>query len=215
MEPQSTTPQAQPFNLQTRVVNILTKPKQEWPVIAAEPRDIAALYSKYIVLLAAIPAICGAIGNAVIGVSVPFYGQYRTPFVSAIVGAVIQYVLVLVGVYLSAFIVAKLAPSFQSEPDVAQAAKLVAYSWTPAWVAGVLLLIPALSPIVALVSLYSIYLMYLGVSPLMKTPADKVIVYLIVSAVVAIVVYLVIGAIAGVLLVAMGMGMGGLARPTL
>jgi hypothetical protein len=215
MEPQSTTPQAQPFNLQTRVVNILTKPKQEWPAIAAEPRDIAGLYSKYIVLLAAIPPICGAIGNSVIGISVPFVGHYRTPFVSSIVGAVIQYVLVLVGVYLSAFIVAKLAPSFQSEADVAQAAKLVAYSWTPAWVAGVLLLIPALAPIAALVSLYCIYLMYLGVSPLMKTPADKVIVYLIVSAVVAIVVYLVVGAIAGVLLVAMGMGMGALARPTL
>ena len=215
METQSTTPQAQPFNLQTRVVNILTKPKQEWPVIAAEPKDIAALYSKYIMLLAAIPAICGAIGRVVIGVSVPFVGTYRAPFASAIVGAVIQYVGVLVGVYICAFIIAKLAPSFQSEPDVAQAAKLVAYSWTPAWVAGVLLLIPGLGLIVALVSLYSIYLLYLGVSPLMKTPADKVIVYLVVSAVIAIIVSLAIGAIAGVLLVAMGMGMSGLARPTL
>jgi hypothetical protein len=213
MDTQPTTPQ--PFNLQTRVVNILTKPKQEWPVIAAEPKDIAGLYSKYIVLVAAIPPICGAIGNAVIGMSLPFYGHYRTPFGTAIAMAVLQYVLTLVGVYVGAFVIAKLAPSFQSESDVAQATKLVAYSWTPAWVAGVLLLIPALSPIVALVSLYTIYLMYLGVSPLMKTPADKAIVYLIVSAIVLIVVYVVVGLVVGAIMLAMGLGIGAMARPAI
>jgi hypothetical protein len=206
MEPQSTAP----FNLQTRVLNILTKPAQEWPVIAAEPRDIAGLYSKYICLLAAIPAICGALGRSIIGVSYGF-GTYRAGLVGSIVLAVIQYVLTLVGVFVGAFVIAKLAPNFQSDPDTAQATKLVAYASTPGWIAGVLLLIPALGPIVALVSLYSIYLVYLGMTPVMKTPADKVIVYLVVSAIVMIVVYFVVGAIAAGLLVTMGLGMGAMA----
>ncbi len=204
METQSTS--SQPFNLQTRVTNILMRPKQEWPVIAAEPRDIAGLYSKYIVLLAAIPAICTAIGQAVIGISVPFVGTYRVPFVNAIVMAIFQYVMTLVGVYVSAFIIAKLAPSFQSEPDIAQATKLVAYSWTPAWIAGVLNIIPALGLLVIIASLYSIYLMYLGVTPMMKTPADKVILYMVVSFIVALVVFLVLGAIVAVIVGAIGFG---------
>lgn len=196
METQSTTPQARPFNLQTRVVNILTKPKQEWAVIAGEPKDVAGLYKNYIALLAAIPVVCMAIGWSVIGISMPFVGHYRVSFGTAFANAVIQYVLTLVGVYVAAFIVAKLAPNFQSEPDVAQAVKLVAYSWTAVWVAGVLYLVPALSILVMLAALYCIYLMYLGFTPLMKTPPDKVVVYLVVSAIVAIVVFFVIGVIA-------------------
>ena len=31
-------------NLQTRVTGILTDPKAEWPAIAAEPDDVAAIY---------------------------------------------------------------------------------------------------------------------------------------------------------------------------
>ncbi len=193
MDTQATSAQPQPFNLQTRVVNILTKPKQEWAVIAAEPKDIVGLITKYVVLLAAIPAVCNMIGTVVIGYSVPFFGQVRVSLPRALAFAVVQYVLGIVGVYVAAFVLAKLAPSFQSEPDTAQAAKLVAYSWTPAWIAGVLLLIPALSPLVMLASLYGIYLIYLGVNPCMKTPPDKAIVFLVVSAIVLIAVYFVIG----------------------
>jgi hypothetical protein len=210
METQASATPSQPFNLQTRVVNILTKPQQEWPTIAAEPRDIAGLYSKYIVLLAAISPICMAIGYSVIG----FGFGIRYSFAGALTLAVLQYVLTLVGVYVSGVVVAKLAPTFQSEPDTAQAVKLVAYAWTPAWVAGVLNLIPALGILVVLASLYSLYLLYLGVTPVMKTPADKVIPYLVVSAIVLIVVYFVIGAIASAIVMTMGMGLGAIARPT-
>ncbi len=182
-------PQPQPWNLQQRIVNILTKPKQEWPVIAAEPKDVTGLYRNYIVLLAAIPCVAMALGFSIIGIPVPFYGHVRLGFGTAFTNAIVQYVLSLVGVYLSAFVIAKLAPNFQSEPDIAQALKLVAYSWTPAWVAGVLLLYPGFAPLAGLAGLYGIYLIYLGVVPLMKTPPDKVITYLVVSAVVMIVVY--------------------------
>jgi thiamine transporter ThiT len=197
MENQTTTPAQPSGNLQVRVRNILTKPKEEWAVIAAEPKDIAGIYRNYIVLLAAIPCIAMALGMTVIGIPVPLIGHVRVPFGSAFANELVTYVLSLVGVYLMAFVVVKLAPYFQSEPDIAQAVKLVAYSWTPAWVAGVLLLYPGLAPIVGIAGLYGIYLIYLGVGPLMKTPPDKAIVYLVVSAVAAIVIYFVIAMIAG------------------
>jgi hypothetical protein len=197
MKSQSVPTQASLVNLQTRIVNILTKPKQEWPVIAVEPKDIPGLYRNYIVLLAAIPAVCTLIGTSVVGFPIPFDGTYRVGFGTAFASAVVQYVLSLVGVYVAGLVIAKLAPNFQSEPDTAQAVKLVAYGWTPAWIAGVLMLYPALSPLVMLASLYGIYLIYLGVSPLMKTPAEKVVTYLVVSVIVLIVVYFVIALIVG------------------
>jgi hypothetical protein len=209
MDSQASASSPPPFNLQARVTNIITKPKQEWPAIAAEPKDIAGLYSKYIVLLAAIGPICMAIGYSVVGLG---FG-IRWSFGGAFTLAALQYVLTLVGVYISGLVIAKLAPSFQSEPDTAQAIKLVAYAWTPAWVAGVLYLIPALGILVMLASLYSLYLLYLGVTPVMKTPPDKAIPYLVVSAIVMIVIYFVITAIAGALVVTMGLGIASIARP--
>src|SRR5713226_913732 len=55
------------MNLQTRVVNILTKPGSEWPVIAAESTDVVSLYRDYIAILAAIPAVCKFLGCSLMG----------------------------------------------------------------------------------------------------------------------------------------------------
>ena len=57
-----------------RVKGILMSPRAEWQVIDAEPATVASLYTGYIVPLAAIPAICSAIGMSLIGMSIPFVG---------------------------------------------------------------------------------------------------------------------------------------------
>src|SRR5437867_805625 len=172
------------MNLQTRVVNILTKPGAEWPVIAAEPTDVASLYTNYILLLAAIPAVCTFLGLLLIGV--PLFGTYG--FSAALVAGVMSYVSALASAYIAAFIIEKLAPNFDSRGDTAQALKLVAYASTPMWVAGILHLVPLLGILIVLAALYAIYLFYLGLTPVMKTPQDKVLPYMVVSAIVVIVV---------------------------
>jgi len=183
------------MDLQKRVVGILTGPKAEWPVIAAEPTDIPALYKEYIAILALIPPLATFVGMTAIGLSVPMLGRYRVGLVRGLVTAVVQYVLALVGTYVAAVIIDKLAPTFKSESNQVQALKLVAYASTSSWVAGAMAIIPALAPLAILGGLYAIYLFYLGVGPLMKTPDDKVIPYMIVAAVVVIVVMFVLGAV--------------------
>ena len=177
------------MNLQGRVINILTKPKQEWPVISAEATDVATLYKEYIAPLAAIPAICGFLGMTIIGVTI------RTSMGSGLTSLIMRYLLSLVGVYLAAFIIDKLAPNFQSTPGIVHALKMVAYASTASWVAGVLLVFPVLRPLAILAGLYGIYLFYLGLLVVMKTPPDKVIAYTVVSAVIIIVIFSVIEAI--------------------
>lgn len=191
--------QTTPPALADRVKRIITDPKAEWPVIEREATTVEKLYREYIALLAAIPVLATMIGSVVFGTTVPFLGTFRTPIVEALVTAIITYVLALVGVYIAAFIVDKLAPTFDSKPDQIQALKLVAYAYTPAWVAGALNIIPMLGVLAALIGgLYSIYVFYLGVPVMMKTPEAKVIPYMIVSAIVIIVVSFVLMIVAGV-----------------
>lgn len=181
------------MDLQTRVVNILTKPGDEWPVIAGETTDAATLIKGYVAILAAIPAVGSFIGSVVVGVSVPFLGSIRVGPVHGFATMIVQYVLSIVGVYVASMVIDKLAPSFESESNAVQALKLVVYASTPSWLAGVLNIVPALGVLGILAGLYGIYLFYLGVTPLMRTPQNKVIPYMLVSAVVVIVVMVIVG----------------------
>jgi hypothetical protein len=185
------------MNLQERVTRILKQPKQEWPVIEPEPTDIATLYKSYIVPLAAIPVVAGFIGRVVVGVSVPFVGRYRFGVADALRIAVFEYIGALVGAFVAALVVSKLAPKFASRDDQRQALKLVAYASTPVWVAGVLNIIPMLNFFILFAGIYCIYVYYLGVPVMMKTPPDKVIPYMVVSVIVIIVLYIVIALIMG------------------
>lgn len=185
--------------LQARVTNILKDPKREWPVIAAEPTTTEKLYSSYIVPLAAIPAIATFIGYSIVGLSLPFVGTVRVGIIRGLVSAFVSYVLSLVLVYVAAMIVDGLAPKFESTPNRLEALKLVAYSYTAAWVAGIVMVIPALAILGVLGGLYSIYLFYIGLPVMMKTPESKVVPYMAVSALAVIVLGFVVGAMTAVI----------------
>src|SRR5262245_27952441 len=186
-------------NLQARVTNILKQPAAEWPVIAAEPGDVASLLQGYAAPLAAISAICRWIGFSVVGISVPFVGTFRVGIVRGLANAIVYWVFALVGAYIAAVVIEKLAPTFKSSGGTVQALKLVVYASTPVWVAGVLSLIPALSPLIIIAALYAVYVFYLGLPRLMHTPSDQVIPYMVVSALVMIVVTVCFGIVTGVI----------------
>jgi Yip1-like protein len=170
-----------------RVKNILLKPNDEWAVIEKELTDTATLYRTWIIPLAAIGPICGAIGMVVFGFSIPFAGSVRLPVTTALTNAVIGYVLSLVFVFVFALIIDGLAPTFGGTKNQVQALKVAAYASTASWVGGVFGLVPALSIISLVFSLYSLYLLYAGLSPLMKSPKDKAMPYTIVVILVGIV----------------------------
>ena len=172
------------MNLVERVKGIILSPKTEWPVIAGEPGDAGYLFTNYVAILAAIPAVCGFIGSVIVG----------GPIVGALLVAVIHYVLAFVNVYIVALIVNLLAPTFNSQKSFASALKVTVYSYTPSWLAGVFLLIPGLR-FLTILGLYGLYLLWLGLPPVMKTPPEKAIWYTIVIVVCAIVVAIVLGAV--------------------
>jgi hypothetical protein len=182
------------MNLVARIQAILLNPKAEWPVIEREPGNVGFLFTNYVAILAAIPAVCGFIGTSIVGVA-----GYRAGLFSGLLGAIVGYILAFVSVYVMALIIDALAPSFNGQKNFNNALKLVVYSYTAAWLGGVFSLIPAISILGLLCGLYSLYLLYLGIPVLMKSPEDKSLVYTVVAVVCAIVVSIVIGAIPAML----------------
>ena len=187
-----------------RVKNILLNPRQEWQVIDAETTTVGELYTGYIAPLAAIPPIAQAIGYSVFGVSVPFLGTYRTPIGSALEQRAGDLRPDARQVYVLSLIIDALAPNFGGTKNQIQALKVVAYSSTASWLAGIFALIPGLR-FFGILGLYSLYLMYLGLPTLMKAPQEKALSYTVVVIVAAIVLFMVVGLVAG-RFVAMPMG---------
>ena len=159
------------MNLIERVKNILISPDAEWPVIAEEPGDVTTLFTRYVAILAAIPAVCGFIGGSIIGMTVSV-GTFRVPILAGLINMVLGYVFSFVIVYAVALIIDALAPSFRAERNFSAALKLSVYSFTPVWLAGIFILIPGLR-FLSILGLYGLYLLWTGLTPLMKVPRDK------------------------------------------
>ena len=183
------------MNLVDRAKKILLQPKTEWPVIAAEPHTVQGLYTGYVMILAAIPAVASFIGYSLIGVSM-LGASYRWPITNGIAHLVVSYLLSLGWVYVLALIIDALAPNFGGEKNFMQALKVSAFSPTAMWIAGIFSIIPLLA-ILGIVGLYSLYLLYMGLPVLMKTPEDKAVPYTVVVIIVAIVLAIIVGALAG------------------
>jgi hypothetical protein len=183
------------MNLVDRVKGIIVSPKQEWATISRETTSIAELYTSYILILAAIGPVAYFIGVSLIGINVPYFGAYRVPIVSALIFAVVRYGLTLAMVYVLAFIIDALAPSFLGEKNLNQAFKVATYSLTPSWLGGIFGIIPVLGILGLLLALYGLYLLYLGLPVLMKSPKEKAVVYTIVVVVAGIIISLLISVI--------------------
>jgi len=166
------------MNVVERAKNIILQPKQEWPVIAAEPHTVQGLYTQYVMILAAISPVASFIGYSLVGMG-GFGVTYRIPIGAGIAYMVLSYVLMLGAVYAVALVIDALAPTFGGQKDFMQAFKLSAFAPTAMWLAGIFSIVPALA-ILGLVGLYSIYLLYIGLPVLMKVPEEKAIPYLVV-----------------------------------
>lgn len=195
------------MNLIQRVQDILLKPKETWPVIDTEAATPSSLYTEYLLILAAIPAIAGFIGLSIVGVG-GFGVHVRMPFVSGLVNMVVGYVLSLVAVYALSLIVNALAPTFKGQKNPISALKLVVYGSTAGMLGGIFNLLPALGVLGIVAALYSVYLVYLGLPVLMKCPQDKAVGYTAVVIVCGVLMGIVLGALTALL---PGRGYGGLA----
>jgi len=184
------------MNLVERAKNIIVTPKAEWDAVAAEEPNIQQILLGYVLPLALIPTIAAIIGWGMIGI----FG-FKS-FTYGIAMGLVQLINAFLSVLIAGFVIDALAPSFNSQKNMGRAVQLVAYSMTPIWLAGILNIFPTIGWLAGLIGLYGLFLLYMGLPPLMKTPEDKKVVYLVISIIILIVVYFVIAAILTAILMA-------------
>jgi len=188
-----------PVQMMSRIKNMLVSPKSEWPVAAAEPASVASLFLNFILIVSVIPPLFGLVKGVLIGTSIPLVGTIRLPLSAGIITMVLTYGMALVSTFLVALIINLLAGSFGGEKNLTQAVKTAAYAYSASWVAGVLVLVPWVGWVLALAgSIYSIYLMYLGLPHTMKCPPNKAGGYTAVVVVIAIVLGWILAAVVGI-----------------
>ena len=181
------------MNIIDRVKNILITPKTEWQVINEETATPQSLLMGYVLPL----AVVASLGSLLKGFL--FAGSFGLKYF--IILAVIAFISTVLAYYITVIVVDTLAPSFASEKNMGKSAQLVAYSAMPSYIGALLSFIPVLGWLLPLAAwVYGIYLMYLGIGPLKKTPEDKKVVYMVVAYLVMIAIYFILAAVLGAIL---------------
>ena len=148
---------------------MLLAPKNEWRHIAGERTTPRRLVVGYIAPLAVLTALIALLR---------FSFTARVPLAGAVAMAVLTLGFELMAVFVVALIINALASYFHGTHSPNQALKVTAYAATPLWVSCIFLPFPTLAlPAQFLAGLYHIYLMYLGLEVLMRSPRDRALGY--------------------------------------
>ena len=160
------------MNAFVRAKAILVDPAAAWLRLEKDIGDPAYLLSRYVAVLAVIPALSSFVGATLIGVVAPSGVTLRADLSAGLFGAIFGYATSCAIVLLLGLIIDLLAPLFGGRRDFESAFKLAVYSFTPLWLAGLFLLLPGLH-FLLLTGVYGIYLFWLGVPRLTKVPEGQ------------------------------------------
>ena len=187
------------MHLITRAAAIIARPRAEWPRIAQEEPNIAAIYLGYVMPLAAIPAIASALGASIIGIELPGMGVIRMEPGQAVISGAFQYAMQLATIYAMALVLAWLAPRFGGSGDRAAAFKVVAYAGTPSWLFGIFNVVPDRSHLTIIGLVYAVYLIYTGLQPVMNVPQRRALMVTALLVLIGITLSALIGALIGLI----------------
>ncbi len=152
--------------------SIVVRPFATWRAIAAEPISLGALVAGYALPLALVGPIATFAARRLVGVRI---GNviYRSSVGEAFAQAAFSFVLVIAGLFLVAAIVALLAPAFGARRSAGDAFRVATFAYTPVWLAGVFVLLPAFGFVQLLALAYEIYLLHAGLATVMGVGRAK------------------------------------------
>jgi len=206
----------------SRIKSILFNPKEEWEVIEAENPPHAKVLP-YLLLLALIPAIAffvyywmqwnSGISKATENViKIAGGNEYlktqladtiakiklNNPFnlTMGIITAIQYFLTIVGGAYVAAAVINALSDQFGVSKNFDHSFSLVVFSYTPLCIAGILYIWAPIAWLVPYLGLYGIYLLYLGVNPIIKPAAEKQTGYLIMAVAVTLLAYVIISKVA-------------------
>ena len=143
---------------------ILFNPKEEWTVIEVEDKSHLKVLIEHLLILALIPVIAILVGYLL---------SQDYEFKLGIIKALSQFIMIVVGSYGTAVIINIFADQFGSSRDFNRTFSLVAYSYTPLGVAGLLYFYVPIAWLAPYLGLYGFYLLYLGIDSQLKPVSSK------------------------------------------
>jgi hypothetical protein len=177
----------------SRARAILFEPRATFKEVDSEFTKPGALWGRYILPLALIGPVAGAVGRLIFGKRIAGTSLAEPLSIGgAVTWAIIALVLALAAVFVFTQIVSLLAPGFGGQKNDVQALKVAAYSNTPVWLAGIFNIHGRFLMVGVIVSLYGLFLVYLGLPTLMKVPQDRAMGYTAVVIIAAIVIFLLV-----------------------
>ena len=180
-----------------RAKAMVLSPAAEWRAIELEPGDAGDLFVPYVAVLAAIPPVCQVLRRGLFGWGLRLHHLHHHGLFAGLVGGVARYLATFVALVLMALVIDGLAPNFSARKDRRNALKLAVYSMTPVWLAGVFALVPGLGFLRLLALAYAVYVFWLGLPVLMKSPPDRTAGYAVAVLVCALILSVVVAAFVG------------------
>ncbi|MBN2009843.1 YIP1 family protein [candidate division KSB1 bacterium] len=145
-----------------RVQGILLHPEETWDSVRLEKTSARHLFEQYVIVLAAVPSIAGFLGSL-------FTGEN---FFKALFWGLFYYGFLLASIWLAVLVLSHVSRNFHAPHDQDKLFRLVAYSSTAFYLAGVFFLIPPLYWL-AIVGLYGFYVFNVGIDNLLDVPAEE------------------------------------------
>jgi hypothetical protein len=160
----------------SHVWGLLSHPEEEWKSIRKENCTIGKCYCSHVLLLAAIPPLAGYIGTTQVGWQVVSREVHKLTPESALWIAILSYLTILVAVFTIGKMIHWMGQTYGSKQTLPQCIALAAYTATPLFLSGLMLLYPLLwlNLLIGLPVLgYTVYLLYTGVPIVMGIPQER------------------------------------------
>ena len=184
------------MNILDKVKAILFKTNETLPLLKEESNTLQQPII-YLAILALIPLMATFIGYSAVGFDTITGSNVRLPVTSSLIHIIVQFLLTVVGVFLTALIANYMAPKFGGKENYPQAFKAVSYACTPSLIGGILAIHPKMSLLGSwagfifglIIAIYGLYILYQALPVLMESPKTSAFTYTLIVAVGGIVIW--------------------------
>ncbi|HEY5644842.1 MAG TPA: Yip1 family protein [Pseudomonadales bacterium] len=158
---------------------VVFSPRHGWQRIAEGRPGLAQTLFLHTIPFALIPAVCWYFGVTTQG-WVIMGDPVKLTEASALPMCILFYLAMVFGVVFLGYMVNWMAGTYSTQGGVAKSIALISYTASPFFLAGILGLYPVLwldIMVGTLVACYCIYLLFLGIGPVMEVPPERAFLY--------------------------------------
>lgn len=160
----------------THVAGLFTHPVQEWKAISDTDESATHIYFAHVLFMALIPPVSAYVGATKIGWTIGNNDAILLTESSALLLSSLMYLAMLAGVWVMGAFIKWMSLTYHSSPSLAQCVVFAAYTATPLFLAGLVLLYPTplLIMLVGVAAIfYTVYLLFSGIATFMHIAEDE------------------------------------------